>query len=290
MNRIIQELCHGHDLAKLTSHLKEALTAGQSTSAIYRLRVSSAQEKYIHVQTKSKLFKCSGHEPDFIMSTHSIIGDNEVAIAEAISPHSGGPSPNNSSIGGPLMGSINGNTNQRSVTSSDISNAGFGDLDIDFSYEPYLPTPWVERPESRQSITPAPSPSPLIYSVPPHQSPIATTSYQSNTPFPFSPLPEQQSLEETKDTKENMSESGSEGGDRLRGLLTSNKRSSTDSDDGGGGGNNHSKHHILKGLLNQTDEDDRGSTQAPLSDPPKPKASSGNNMLLQVSLLNLFSN
>jgi nuclear receptor coactivator 2 len=76
MGCIIQELCHQHDLQKLSNHLKEAVNTGHSTSAPYRLRVT-APDKYVHVQTKSKLFKSNGtipQEPDFIMATHSIIG------------------------------------------------------------------------------------------------------------------------------------------------------------------------------------------------------------------------
>lgn len=76
MGQIIQEMCHQHDLQKLASHLKEALTTGQSTSGIYRLRVGTP-EKYVLVQTKSKLFKANStmpQEPDFIMATHSIVG------------------------------------------------------------------------------------------------------------------------------------------------------------------------------------------------------------------------
>ncbi|KAL0274024.1 UNVERIFIED_CONTAM: hypothetical protein PYX00_006559 [Menopon gallinae] len=76
MGQIIQEMCHQQDFQKLATHLKEALTTGQSTSGIYRLRVGTP-EKYVHVQTKSKLFKANStmsQEPDFIMATHSIIG------------------------------------------------------------------------------------------------------------------------------------------------------------------------------------------------------------------------
>ncbi|KAJ9600431.1 hypothetical protein L9F63_009287, partial [Diploptera punctata] len=83
MGCIIQELCHQRDLQKLENHLKEALHTGQSTSAPYRLRVTTP-DKYVHVQTKSKLFKSNGtlQDPDFIMATHSIINDTEVAPAE----------------------------------------------------------------------------------------------------------------------------------------------------------------------------------------------------------------
>lgn len=76
MGQIIQEMCHQKDLQQLTSHLKEALTTGQSTSLVYRLRVGTP-EKYVLVQTKSKLFKSNAtmsQEPDFIMATHSIVG------------------------------------------------------------------------------------------------------------------------------------------------------------------------------------------------------------------------
>ena len=74
MGCIIQELCHQRDLQKLENHLKEALHTGSSTSAPYRLRVTTP-DKYVHVQTKSKLFKSNGtlQDPDFIMATHSII-------------------------------------------------------------------------------------------------------------------------------------------------------------------------------------------------------------------------
>lgn len=67
----MQELCHDQDFIKLDSHLKETLTTGCCMSAIYRLRL--AAEKYVHVQTKSKYFKATGIDPDFIMATHSII-------------------------------------------------------------------------------------------------------------------------------------------------------------------------------------------------------------------------
>lgn len=73
MGRIIQELCPQQELAKLATHLKDTLTTGQATSEIYRLRVTTP-DKYIRVQTKSKLFKNNPPDQDFIMATHSIIG------------------------------------------------------------------------------------------------------------------------------------------------------------------------------------------------------------------------
>lgn len=71
--RVIQELCFQTELQTLTNHLKDTLSSGQSTSSIYRLRVNSP-DKYVKVQTKSRLFKNNPPEQDFIMATHTIIG------------------------------------------------------------------------------------------------------------------------------------------------------------------------------------------------------------------------
>lgn len=70
----LQDLCVPHEVHKLTQHLKDTLSAGQATSGIYRLRLG--QDKYVQVQTKSKLFKPnpnSSTDTDFVMATHSII-------------------------------------------------------------------------------------------------------------------------------------------------------------------------------------------------------------------------
>lgn len=71
--RIIQELCPQSEFQTLTNHLKETLSSGQATSTVYRLRLTSP-DKFIRVQTKSKLFKNNPPDADFIMATHSIIG------------------------------------------------------------------------------------------------------------------------------------------------------------------------------------------------------------------------
>lgn len=75
MGRVFQDLCVPQEVQKLTQHLRDTLTAGQATSVIYRLRFG--QDKFVQVQTKSKLFKAnpqSSNDTDFIMATHSIIG------------------------------------------------------------------------------------------------------------------------------------------------------------------------------------------------------------------------
>ena len=84
----IQELCHPDDLATLTAHLQETMQSGSSLSSRYRIRLSgggaTANNRggggggFIVVQTKSKRFvHVDTHETDFVMSTHSIIVDDE---------------------------------------------------------------------------------------------------------------------------------------------------------------------------------------------------------------------
>lgn len=71
-NRVLKELVPPPDVHKVNTHLRETASAGQSTSAIYRLQIG--QDRYVHVQTKSKLFKTHAtNDSDFIMATHSII-------------------------------------------------------------------------------------------------------------------------------------------------------------------------------------------------------------------------
>lgn len=75
VGRMLQDYCHQQEVQKLSTHLADAISAGLATSVIYRWRIG--QDKYVHVQTKSKLFKAAPQsigETDFIMATHSIIG------------------------------------------------------------------------------------------------------------------------------------------------------------------------------------------------------------------------
>lgn len=297
INWNMNELVHPGDKSKASVYLRDMLSGSGSTesvSPIYRLRV---QDKYVHVQTKSKFFKCANNsESDFVMATHSIISDNDVANAEASSPHScSGQS--SGSVGGPLMGSVNGPT--RTIGSNDTSaqmtlNSGSytnftSESALNYEFMEFRSTPlgelgilpsderiW-ERPESRHST---PTPSPHTSFVPTQPSP-----YQNSITFPFSPLGDQPPpLEDTKDRKDASVENGnsSEGdSDRLRRLLTTNKPKA-DSDDGGG--SNKHQHQVLKSLLNPEEDEEGNKNQHPSSNPPPPKVSSGNNnMLLKVS-------
>lgn len=70
----LQEICVPSEVNRLTAHFRETLSSGQATSQIYRLRLGP--EKFVAVQTKSKVFKAAPGtgDPDFVMATHSIIG------------------------------------------------------------------------------------------------------------------------------------------------------------------------------------------------------------------------
>nr|CAD7201175.1 unnamed protein product [Timema douglasi] len=315
VGHIIQELCPQQDLQKLASHLKETLHSGSSTSSSYRLHIM-APDKFIHVQTKSKLFKANSSmaEPDFIMATHSIIGDNELQSASDCGHFSNSsPSPVNGSMVtssgfAPATSSDNTITLNASSSYATFTLTG-GELSLnEYDYFPSSST-WdilsndgsYHRPDSRQSPHSVPSYSPAGPGPSPYQPATQPSPARANTPantfsnsFPFSPLQEQGlMLEEVKDSKEGIVTEVNGSGEslvpgesgRLRNLLT--KRCSTSTDDG------EDQHRILKGLLNQEDEDDtveesgvlRGSPashRGRLGSTEANKTSTGNNMLLKL--------
>ncbi|CAG2053682.1 unnamed protein product, partial [Timema podura] len=316
VGHIIQELCPQQDLQKLASHLKETLHSGSSTSSSYRLHIM-APDKFIHVQTKSKLFKANSSmaEPDFIMATHSIIGTSNSDLRASDCGHFSNSSPS------PVNGSMVTSSGFAPATSSDntitlnasSSYATFtltgGELSLnEYDYFPSSST-WdilsndgsYHRPDSRQSPHSVPSYSPAGPGPSPYQPATQPSPARANTPantfsnsFPFSPLQEQGlMLEEVKDSKEGIVTEVNGSGEslvpgesgRLRNLLT--KRCSTSTDDG------EDQHRILKGLLNQEDEDDtieesgvlRGSPashRGRLGSTEANKTSTGNNMLLKL--------
>lgn len=197
-------------------------------------------------------------------------------------------------------------------------------IDNDFSFDIFPtstfdlePSNWTTepRPDSRQSATPVSTPTPRPPSNPAYspattvaQSPLApfVTQPSPSTPaapvsytntFPFSPLSEQNyNVEEPKDTKANVLEEASSmmaDSARLRNLLT---KPPTVADSSANDADGRNKNRILKGLLNQQDEDDNRSdnrtsprgliNRGPVAGPselPKTSTTGGNNMLLQVN-------
>ncbi|XP_042888857.1 nuclear receptor coactivator 1-like isoform X16 [Penaeus japonicus] len=81
-----EDLIAPGDIGKVTGHLGEALHSGQATSQVYRVKVGG--DRFIRVQTKSKLFRdTDGTQPEgsFIMATHTIIGPFQEGGASATS-------------------------------------------------------------------------------------------------------------------------------------------------------------------------------------------------------------
>ncbi|XP_066143989.1 nuclear receptor coactivator 1-like isoform X2 [Euwallacea fornicatus] len=207
--RFLRDLVPAQDVQKVTAHLKEVLSSGTSLSAFYRIQVTP--EKLLTVQTKSKLFKANPNgstdseiRGDIIMSTHSIIGDNDT-----LDPGGG--------IGGPLMTSIVNGTGNASrngpltidgappsssaSTATMIQSSSSGGpftqefLDNDFppnDIQLHLdfptttwdlePPTWSDagRPSSRQSITPVSTPTPR---------PPSNPSYSNAPTVVQSPMP-----------------------------------------------------------------------------------------------------
>ncbi|XP_044595965.1 nuclear receptor coactivator 3 isoform X2 [Cotesia glomerata] len=136
----VQDLCHPNDLSKFTAHLKDTLQRGEGETSMYQLRVGP--ETFVNVQTKSKIFGANPsniHETDFIMSTYSIIGDNDLTPNEGgqlsnskvCSGHSSNHCANNSSnnnsnnnnnVGGPLMSVVHVNGQVSGMNSRTTNN------------------------------------------------------------------------------------------------------------------------------------------------------------------------
>ncbi|KAJ8978181.1 hypothetical protein NQ317_009669 [Molorchus minor] len=179
-NRPLRDVVPQQDVHKINAHLRETISAGQSTSAIYRLQLGP--EKYVQVQTKSKLFKTLPHanqEGDFIMATHSIISENDSVGPTDPGGGSTTSSSSGSGVGGPLMTSVvNGTRNGPPVTpTSDISTTSSNtllntntttsfattfNLDNDFNFDIFPSSTWELETalDSRQSVTPVSTPTP----------------------------------------------------------------------------------------------------------------------------------
>lgn len=231
-------------------------------------------------------------------------------------------------------------TSATSSNNNNLLNTNPMFFDNDFNLDLFPTTTWSEldstgwteaaRPDSRQSVTPVSTPTPRPPSAPAYspaatnvaQSPLASfvtqpspTVANPSTPanpyasnFPFSPINEPTfNMEEQKDTKVNVIEEPSLADSaRLRSALlkpqntTSSSTTTTTTTDPAGDAESRNKNRILKGLLNQQDDDEsrndnrnsprtanKGSMPGS-SELPKTSACGGNNMLLQVSFTNFF--
>uniref|UniRef100_A0A0K8SAR1 Nuclear receptor coactivator 2 n=2 Tax=Lygus hesperus TaxID=30085 RepID=A0A0K8SAR1_LYGHE len=317
----LDNVVHAGDFSKVSNHLKDVQSHSQGTSSIYRIRVTSSNsgDKYIHVQTKSKLFK-SISEPDFIMCTHSIVTaggeEQSFSMGEANSPASVSGQSTSSSMGNQMMlsGSINGapirsETTPSSVSSSELANtinslsntSNFqtvspnqglvsNELSHDITFADLFPsTTWPDMGErigtgmtERGGWERSESRASLTSASSPLAPAPATPSYSTSS-IPFSPS--------YMDDKESNEAQGSSNPCRLRNLLTEGigaiKRESTDSESGAGGGGNSAQEHpgeknkysLLTKILNEKEEDQQGQGHHPDQSPHNKPK---NNMLLQL--------
>lgn len=120
-----EDLIAPGDIGKVTGHLGEALHSGQATSQVYRVKVGG--DRFIRVQTKSKLFRdTDGTQPEgsFIMATHTIIGPFQEGGASATSDRLlAGTSGN----GGSVLDESQGGRPSSTGGVVDDSSVSFGD-------------------------------------------------------------------------------------------------------------------------------------------------------------------
>ncbi|KAF8791893.1 mucin-17-like isoform X2 [Argiope bruennichi] len=70
----ILDFCHPNDVTTLKQHLKETFESEATTCVPYKFRIGP--ERYAKIKAKSKRFQLSP-EDDYVISTHSIIRDND---------------------------------------------------------------------------------------------------------------------------------------------------------------------------------------------------------------------
>lgn len=131
IGKTMLELCHPGDFKMLNGHFKDALQSGSfTTSGVYRLKM--ATDRFVCIQTKSKLFRGATPNEQHIMAAHSIIRDSESTsnmppathsvVANTINTSTSASSATSSSIcppsGDPLPGSVHSESPSTSAVSS----------------------------------------------------------------------------------------------------------------------------------------------------------------------------
>lgn len=168
------ELVDSGDRARVASHLAEAacLPAPPALSEPFRLRVA-ADRPPIRVSARSRLFRAkpSSGEPDFIMSTHSVLGDDDMEMMDG-----GSRTP---PVGGPMMPSVaNGEPaahepRYRPPMSPGDPQFSIGDFDLDPWTSSLLGDIAPEEPRERRVESGAPRPPSAPAATPPphHEEP-----------------------------------------------------------------------------------------------------------------------
>ncbi|CAB3231051.1 unnamed protein product [Arctia plantaginis] len=216
------ELVENSDRIRVAAHLQEAvcLPAPPAISEPFRLRIAP-DRPFFRVIARSRLFRAkpSSGEPDFIMSTHTVLGDEDMEILETE-----GPRP---TVGGPLMTSVaNGESStcdQRYRSSMSPTDGPFlNDFELDPWTSSLLGDMTAEETKQRKEIAAEGSSQPLTPRAP---------------PTPVEGMPSNQPVEEPN---------------RLRSLLSKKPMPGNES-------TVNSNNRILKDLLKQEDEEATGS-------------------------------
>lgn len=302
------------------------------------IKHTHANASYRYFSYSVFLIFCKKKQPVLMMRRDNELSPPEGAASSPRSVASLGQQSTSSSgsVGGPLMsgpvaarGSVSSTGFSDTITlnaSSSYASFTLNPVELSLPEFDFFPsstwdmmggpdtgnphTPWGERPDSRQSLTPVSTPTPRPPSVPGYSpacpsplnpysvatqpSPAAATPFANN--FPFSPIQEQSAnssfLEDQKDSKDGVPDGDSGSGPsqdsgRLRNLLT--KRTSTSEEsEYSEDTESRNKNRILKGLLNQDEEEETSrpasrsvSGRLPSSDFNK-TPTNNNNMLLKV--------
>ncbi|XP_059483291.1 nuclear receptor coactivator 2 isoform X2 [Neocloeon triangulifer] len=317
IGRSLHQIVISSDAPRLAAHLSEALTVGQSTSPVIRLAINMNGPP-VPVQTKSKVFKASpassssSMEPDFIMATHTLMnmdmeGGPMASPASIAAPSSPLLTPTGASL---APSSLDSSPPSRHVPSQTLPTtfSGFSsDLgNLDFDFLTHTPSDWdLQPPATAASTASGGSGSNWGSPPPPKPSPQQTQTQQTtnwdrgspsprNHPWdnnsqpstPCSPMAEDMEIPSGSRHSELSSTINKESA-RLRNLLTNRQQVPPNSSPG-------HKHRILKGLLNQDDDEDDldASTESPMDSTNARIASnnssaaasstSNNNMLLKL--------
>ncbi|XP_026475754.1 nuclear receptor coactivator 3-like isoform X2 [Ctenocephalides felis] len=208
IGRSVQEMCHPQDVYQINSHLKDIMQSSNNMaqSQPYRLKVGTGPDVYVHVKAQSRLFRSNPttKDGDFIMVTHTLLSENEIATLEAtgslITPLAGGSHHNNNNInnhsglGGPLLaatvnGTRNGVSSSYDGTEDVFFNSDLNDFFPHSTWPEMDPVPtWDTRPDSRQSVTPVSTPTPSVPGYSPAAAPICPSPLHAYSAGVASPV------------------------------------------------------------------------------------------------------
>ncbi|CAB3378725.1 Hypothetical predicted protein [Cloeon dipterum] len=286
IGRNLHQLVMQCDAPRLTSHINDVLANNTATSELYRLAINPTGPP-VSIQTKSRLFKGSSSlasppsqlEPDFIMATHTVMTnleelnqtDSQMLSASTVTSPA-------MVCGGGSGESLDCSPQSRHAGSSQQAIPAYASELLDFELFNSAQSEWPTGAStasagsgSNWSSPPPPKPSPQ--QVMPHQTPTwdRATPSPRNHPWeqhstPCSPVGDE---EMPGRQAEQSAASSSKDSARLRNLLTNRPSQQQQQQQqqqqpqqhqptalASSGTSPRNSHLILKGLLNQNDDED----------------------------------